>query len=62
MKQKTIKSIAELPPPKPGTTQMIPLNLWDVYRQRYGLRVIRQDWDTRRGCPVVYTQTGVEPR
>jgi hypothetical protein len=62
MKLKTIKSLDDLRLPQPGRAQMVPFHLWDAYQKRYGLRVIRQDWDQRRGCPVVYTQTGAEPR
>jgi hypothetical protein len=62
MHQKPIKTIADLKPPQPGQIQMIPFHLWAEYQRRYGLWVIKQDWDQRRGCPVVYTQTGAEPR
>jgi hypothetical protein len=62
MNQKPIQSIADLKPPQPGQAQMVPFHLWGEYQRRYGLRVIKQAWDQRRGCPVVYTQAGKEQK
>jgi hypothetical protein len=62
MKQKPIKTIADLGAPQAGQAQMIPFHLWEAYQKRYGLRVIKQDWNTLRGCPVVYTQRGAKPQ